>query len=185
MKPCSIKEGIAFLRQGKIVAYPTEAVFGLGCDPLHTTALEALLLLKQRASNKGLILIASALEQLLPFIDLTHVSNTQWQKIQATWPGPFTWVFPATAAVLPLVKGDYPTVAVRVTAHPVARALCEEFGGALISTSANIASQEPLVDAGRVIELFGNSIDGVIEGKVGGANKPTTIQDACTGQVYR
>ncbi len=183
--PLRIEQGVNALKQGKIIAYPTEAVFGLGCDPQNEQALMALLELKKRTSNKGMILIASALEQIIPYIDVSQVPKDKWEAIQHSWPGPFTFVFPATKVVHPSVKGQFTTVAVRVTAHPLAKQLCEAFGGAIISTSANVAACDPLKDAQAVYDLFGQSIAGVVEGKVGDALKPTQIQDAITGEIYR
>lgn len=181
----SLAQSVALLNEKKVIAYPTEAVFGLGCCPQSEDALQALVSLKHRDSSKGFILIASTIEQVLPFIDLRTIALSQWEKIQATWPGPYTWVFPATAKVLPLIKGQFPTVAVRVTAHGKAKALCEAFGGAIVSTSANVSRMEPFREGSEVFSYFGNKIAGVLEGEVGGALNPTTIQDALTGEVYR
>jgi L-threonylcarbamoyladenylate synthase len=183
--PFTIEHAADALKQGKVLAYPTEAVFGLGCDPSNELALKALLEIKQRAKNKGMILIASNIAQVLPYINLAQVPKEKWEQIQQIWPGPFTFVFPVSTRVHALVKGQYETVAVRVTAHPVARDLCEAFGGALVSTSANVSNDEPLKEGEKVFELFGTSIAGVVEGIVGGLLKPTTITNAITGEVYR
>lgn len=181
----SIEQGVAYLQQGKVIAYPTEAVFGLGCDPANASALQQILDLKQRPWHKGLILIASAVEQLLPFLDLTSIPTTRWETILASWPGPYTWVFPASAEVLPLVKGQFASIAVRVTAHPIASALCHQFGRPIISTSANLAEQAPCKTTIEVFQQFDRKIVGVVAGEVGTALQPTTIQDALTGKIYR
>jgi len=179
------EEAAHLLRQGKIVAYPTEAVFGLGCDPNQQSALEYLLALKARPAEKGLILIASHIAQIMPYLDLTTLSSLKWEAIQKTWPGPYTWVFPASAKVHPLVRGQYPTVAVRVTAHPAASQLCQAFGGAIVSTSANVASEAPFTTACQVYDFFTDKIAGILEGEVGALQAPTPIQDARTGAMYR
>ncbi|MBN9289266.1 MAG: hypothetical protein BGO43_12995 [Gammaproteobacteria bacterium 39-13] len=183
--PLSLEQSVAYLQQQKVIAYPTEAIFGLGCCPLSLSAIEALISLKQRDSAKGFILIASDIQQVLPYIDCNKISLTQWEKIQTSWPGPYTWVFPATTKVLPLIKGQHSSVAVRVTAHPEAKALCETFGGAIVSTSANVASSTPFRKGQDVFNYFGDKIAGVLAGEVGGVLNPTTIQDALTGEVYR
>ncbi|MBI2791498.1 MAG: threonylcarbamoyl-AMP synthase [Gammaproteobacteria bacterium] len=183
--PFTLEQAADALKQGKVIAYPTEAVFGLGCDPNNEKALIALLEVKQRAKNKGMILIASSIAQVLPYIELSQVPKDRWEQIQQYWPGPYTFVFPVSQQVHALVKGQYETVAVRVTAHPVACALCEVFGGALVSTSANISNDEPCRYGQSVFEIFGTSIAGVVEGEVGGALKPTSIQSAVTGEIYR
>ncbi|MFI4937359.1 MAG: L-threonylcarbamoyladenylate synthase [Candidatus Berkiellales bacterium] len=181
----SILQGATCLRQGKVIAYPTEAVFGLGCCPQNPTALTKLLQLKQRDPTKGLLLIASDIAQILPYIDRSTLSAAQWDRIEQSWPGPYTWVFPATQKVLPLIRGQFDSVAVRVTAHPIASALAKAFEGPLVSTSANRSSQSPFQTAEEIIDAFGESIAGVVEGSLGGEGKPTTIQDALTGQIYR
>ncbi|MBS0287877.1 MAG: Sua5/YciO/YrdC/YwlC family protein [Proteobacteria bacterium] len=181
----SVVQGAQALKEGRIIAYPTEAVFGLGCCPQNIGALNNILTLKARAPQKGMILIASHLQQLLPYIDVLQVPQQRMQHILQTWPGPFTWVFPVTSLVSSLIKGQFETVAVRVTKHPIAKALCEAFGGAIVSTSANISSEEPIREATKAFDLFKNAIAGVVEGEVGDLAQPTSITDAITGQKYR
>ncbi len=183
-KLLSVAQGVAALKKGQIIAYPTEAVFGLGCCPQNNDALGALVKLKERSTQKGMIIIASRFEQLLPYIDLQSVPLENLKQIEQSWPGPFTWVFPASKDLNSLVTGQFTTVAVRVTAHPEARALSEAFG-AFISTSANISSNEPLKKDHEVAALFQDAIAGVVQGEVGALSKPTTIIDAITGKVYR
>lgn len=185
MSYLSIAEAVHFLLQGKTIAYPTEAVFGLGCLPDNSTALEALLNLKQRDRQKGLILIANSIEPLLPYIDFSSIPPQQWEKIQRSWPGPYTWVFPATHRVLSQVRGQFDSVAVRVTAHPVASALAERLGGPLVSTSANLSFSPPYKKAEEVLLNFAGKIAGVVDGALGLDLQPTTIVDALTGRIYR
>ena len=104
--PFNIEQGANALKQGKIIAYPTEAVFGLGCCPRNEKALSDLLHIKQRVPNKGMILIASEIAQILPFIDLSSVPEEKWQQIQQKWPGPYTFVFPASVEVHSLIKAN-------------------------------------------------------------------------------
>ena len=101
--------------QGGIIAYPTEAVYGLGCDPLDQQAVLRLLALKQRPIAKGLILVASQMQQIEPFIQVD--SNTLC-KIKKTWPGPVTWVIPAQSWVPEWLTGKHQSIAVRISAHP-------------------------------------------------------------------
>lgn len=180
-----IDQAVTCLKQGKIIAYPTEAVFGLGCDPHNLQALEQLLQLKQRSAHKGFILIASHIEQLLPYLALEELPSGRWNEIIAQWPGPYTWICPAKSAVSPLLRGDHATLAVRVTAHPVAKALCEQFEGAIVSTSANLSTQMALRTSTDVIQLFGAQIAGVVVGELGGSHNPTSIRHAITGELLR
>lgn len=173
----------AELARGGVVAYPTEAVFGLGCDPANPAAVERVLALKGRASAKGLILIAAERAQLAPWLGPFDAAVEA--RLTHTWPGPVTWLLPAAPDCPPHVRGEHDTVAARVTAHPVAAALCRHWGGALISTSANRAGGEPARSAGEVEALFGTEVDFIVGGATGGAARPTPIRDARTGATIR
>lgn len=167
---------------GGVITYPTEAVFGLGCDPLNAQAVARILAIKQRDAGKGLILIAADITQLEPFMLLDDAMRAALLK---TWPGPVTWVVPAAAGVPEYLSGGRDTLAVRVTAHPVARALCETTGLALVSTSANLSGHSPLRSPPTVRHLLGKKVDYVVPGTVGGLKNPTEIRDARTGRVLR
>ncbi|MGB9428573.1 MAG: Sua5/YciO/YrdC/YwlC family protein [Gammaproteobacteria bacterium] len=166
-----------------VIAYPTESVFGLGCDPLAYVAVARILAIKARDASKGLILIASRIEQLLPF--LAPLTDDMREKLEATWPGPVTWVIPAARDLPDWLSGGRETLAVRVTAHPVARALCEMAGMALVSTSANKSGQSPARTALQVRARFHDEIDYIVLGAVGGLKKPTEIRDAASGTILR
>lgn len=170
------------LARGGLVAYPTEAVYGLGCDPANAAAVERLLALKQRDRRKGLILIAAELDALTHWIRPT---TAMLERVAPTWPGPVTWLVPASADCPALVRGEHDTVAIRVTGHPVAARLCRDWGGAIVSTSANRSDDEPARDAEQVRDRFGDAIDLVIEGRVGDLDQPTPIRDARTGASIR
>lgn len=171
------------LQAGGIVAYPTEAVYGLGCDPLNHDAVTRLLAIKQRPWQKGMILIASTAEQLKPY--LLPLAPEIKEKVHATWPGPVTWLLPARPEVPYWLRGEHLTLAVRVTAHPLAAALCNVFGAPIVSTSANLARQEPARSALRVQRILGGRVDYILHGEVGKLMQPTEIRDAQTGQMIR
>jgi len=170
------------LEAGGLIAYPTEAVFGLGCDPHNETAVERLLTVKQRSWSKGLILIAAAFDQLAPFV--IPLSDTQRTQVETTWPGPVTWLLPAHPDVPFWLRGEHDTLAVRVTAHPLASAICRAWGGALVSTSANLSGRPPARTALAVRKQFGQQVDYVIPGATGGARKPTEIR-SLNGRIVR
>lgn len=172
------------LKQGGVIAYPTEAVFGLGCDPLNHEAVTHLLRLKRRSAQKGLILIADCFEKFRPLV--ASIPDERREAVLATWPGPYTWVFPANLSVVPEeIRGENKTIAIRVTAHPVAKQLCQAFGSPIVSTSANFSFDEPLCTAESVKTYFGSDLDYILEGETGGLLKPTEIRDALTGEVLR
>lgn len=179
-----ISKAIEALNNKDVIAYPTEAVFGVGCDPDSETAVMRLLELKQRPVEKGLILIAANVEQLKPYIDDTMLTEAQREAVFSRWPGPVTFVFPAKASTPRWLTGRFDTLAVRVTAHPLVVALCESYGKPLVSTSANLSGQEPCRTVEEVIAQFGETFP-VVEGETGGRLNPSEIRDALTGELFR
>ena len=171
------------LHAGGLVAYPTEAVYGLGCDPLNPRAVERLLQLKQRPWQKGLILIAASIQQLSPFI--TPVEPRYQEKLDASWPGPNTWLIPASDHCPEWIRGTHHTVAVRVTAHPLVINLCNTFGGAIVSTSANHAGKKPATTPLTVLRDLGDDIDYCLHGELVGAERPTVIRDLLSDETIR
>lgn len=171
-----------FIQQGGLVAYPTEAVYGLGCDPENEAAVKRLLALKNRPAHKGLILIGADIEQLAPWIVVTP---KQQRTLIASWPGPTTWLVKAAAKVPAWVRGEHSTVAVRVCGHPVARALCAKVGKPIISTSANVAGEPPCRTVSEVEQQFAQQLDFVVHGQCNLAAQPSMIIDLLSGQKLR
>lgn len=182
-QPWHLRTAARLLHDGAVIAYPTEAVYGLGCDPLNPDAVMRLLALKQRPMSAGLILIAADLSQVEPFLQPLSVALRR--KVSATWPGPVTWLLPARAAVPVWLRGRHACLAVRVTAHAGAAALCRQFGGALVSTSANPRGQIPARSALRVRRYFADRLDYLLPGPLGGRRHPSEIRDARTGRILR
>jgi L-threonylcarbamoyladenylate synthase len=180
-----LQDAAEALRQGNVLAYPTEAVFGLGCDPHNRTAFERIFALKQRPATQGVLLIAADFAQVERYVDMAQVPAGVLAQVRASWPGPFTWVFPRSAEVPDWVAGAHPGIALRVTAHAPAAALCRAFGGALVSTSANIHGKPPARDLQTIVDYFGDALDGMVDAPLGGAAQPTTIRDALTGAIIR
>lgn len=170
------------LSEGGVIAYPTEAVFGLGCDPLDEIAVERILTLKQRDWRKGLILLAADLQQLQPWISLP---SEELARIGAHWPGPATWVVPASQNTPDWITGGRDEVAVRVTAHPVASAIAQAAHTAIVSTSANPAQRPPARSALAVRRYFGDQLDGVVAGPVDTRAQPTPIRHWRSGEWLR
>ncbi|MCU7837299.1 MAG: threonylcarbamoyl-AMP synthase [gamma proteobacterium symbiont of Taylorina sp.] len=171
------------LSQGGIIAYPTEAVFGLGCLADNTQAINRLLKLKHRPVDKGLILLASEFSQFEPYID--SVDDNILRKIQTSWPGSTTWIVPAPAQTSSLIRGQFHSVAVRISAHPVVMALCRQCRSPLISTSANISGQNMTYCTADVRLQFDNQLDYILDAPLGGNDKPSIIKDALTDQIIR
>ncbi len=184
MSTPSLDTACEVLRAGGVIAYPTEAVWGLGCDPNNAAAIERLLLLKRRPREKGLILVAANQEQIAPL--LAPLSTSQRAQLDATWPGPITWLIPDTNQLFSSwVRGDHASVAIRVSAHPVVQRLCLAYGGPVVSTSANTAGEPEIRDRSELEAVFGDTIDGVVSGSLGNAAGVSEIRDLLTGAVLR
>lgn len=171
------------LAQGGVVVYPTETVWGLGCDPFNEAAVRRLLEIKQRPWEKGLILIAAEPSQLAPYI--VPVNKKRMKIIEQSWPGPHTWVFEATDAVPAWIRGKHPSVAVRVTSHPTANALCAALEKPIVSTSANPSGHKATQNVLQVRRWFNERIDLFVAGTAGPQRTPSEIRDARTGEVIR
>ena len=181
----TLAETVQALQRGGVVAYPTEAVWGLGCDPRDEAATLRLLGLKQREVEKGLILIAADEAQLGPFIDMAALEPAQRDAVCASWPGPHTWIVPSAPGAPAWVTGTHAGIAVRVSAHPAVVALCAAFGGALVSTSANRAGEPAAHAIEQLDPRIVDGVDAVLEGETGGLDRPTEIRDARTGVALR
>ncbi|HTK01505.1 MAG TPA: Sua5/YciO/YrdC/YwlC family protein [Bordetella sp.] len=180
-----MEEAAVAITRGGIVAHATEAVYGLACNPFDQKAVTALARLKGRSIDQGFLLIAADFGQIEPLIDMAAVPAARLRGIQDRWPGPITFVFPSSAIVPDWVRGTHPSIALRVTAHPQSAALCNTFGGPLVSTSANPHGKPPAVDTAALLDYFPTELAAVLEGKLGGLAKPTPIEDAISGETLR
>lgn len=168
--------------EGGVIAYPTEYCYGLGCDPRCKDAVQRVLRLKQRTANKGLILIAADISQLTPYLQQNPSLIARAAK---TWPGPVTWLLPVSAWVPVWLRGNHESIAVRVTRHRGATALCRLTHRAIVSTSANKRTRPPCRTATEVIQAFENKIDYILDYPIGRLNRPSRIIDASTDVVIR
>jgi len=181
-----IDQAVKVLRQGGVIAYPTEAVYGLGCDPQNLSAVKNILALKNREKEKGLILVASDLEQFKPYI--SPLDQSLEEKLVKSWRDSnkaITWLVPVKDSVSEYLKGQFDSLAIRVSKHPLVKELCEKFGGAIVSTSANIATQESARTSEQVKQIFENEIDFIVEGETNLNAQPSEIRDALTDKIIR
>lgn len=171
------------MRGGGVVAYPTEAVWGLGCNPFDQQAVERLLALKHRPVHKGLILLAADMAQVAPFLE--GIDDLQRQRLKNSWPGPVTWLVPDNGLAPPWITGHFDSLAIRVTDHPIAAALARAFDGPIVSTSANPQGREPARNLLDLRRYFRSQLDAVAAGSLGNRDKPSEIRDLHTGQIVR
>lgn len=173
---------ISVLQQGGVIAYPTEAVYGLGCDPDNIEAIKKILEIKNRPKEKGLILIASDFKQLAPY--LQDLDQTIYDKMFLKWPGAVTYLVPVKENVTDYLTGNFTTLAVRVSAHPVVREICQAYGKPVVSTSANPAGKDPARTAQEVYD-YQLDVDLVVEGETDVNANPSEIRDAISDEIIR
>jgi L-threonylcarbamoyladenylate synthase len=178
-----VEDAAALLRDGGVLAYPTEGVYGLGCDPDNRVAFEKIFAMKRRPPEQGVLLIAADLEHVRDWIG--EAPESAFARANAIWPGAHTFIFPRSPRVPEWVAGGHAGIALRVTAHAPSAALCRAFGGPIVSTSANRHGEPPARSAADIRAIFGDEPDGVLDAPLGGLDKPTPITDAVTGAIIR
>lgn len=178
-----IESAAALLRDGGVLAYPTEGVYGLGCDPDNRAAFEKIFAMKRRPPEQGVLLIASDFEQVESWIG--DAPEAALKRARAIWPGAHTLIFPRSSRVPDWIAGGHAGIALRVTAHAPSAALCRAFGGPIVSTSANRHGEAPARSATDIRTIFGDEPDGVLDAPLGGLDRPTPITDAVTGAIIR
>ena len=174
------KDLIKIFKEGGVFAYPTEAVYGLGCDPGNAEAVRQLLLIKQRDEGKGLILIAADFSQVEKYL---KPLNKAQQAL--TLPSEITYIYPALESAPKYLTGNFSSLAVRISKHPLVRELCTTLDSALVSTSANLSGQPPAMNIRDVSEQLGHKISAVLQGNTGDLLTPTVIRDSISGHIIR
>lgn len=177
-----IREALRQLEGGGIIAYPTETVYGLGCDPFNGTAVLHLLALKQRSIQQGLVLIADDFARLQPF--LLPLTAAVRKRVTRSRPEATTWVLPCRPEVPVWLRGSHTSLAVRITRHPFAATLCKHRGGPLVSTSANLHGKRPATSPLAVRKAFNGQLDYILHGDCG-SGKPSEIRDGISGTILR
>jgi L-threonylcarbamoyladenylate synthase len=177
----TIDKAAKVLRSGGVIAYPTEGVFGLGCLPGNLEAVTRLLQIKQRDASKGLILIAATAAQFEDWIDLPDKVSLPDPDPQK----PTTWIVPAGTRVAPVVRGNNTGIAVRLTTHPVASAICNAVASPIVSTSANLSGRPVAPSEYALRRQFGDRVDYVVRGKCGPSSGASEIRDLLSGAILR
>lgn len=177
-----VQQAAREIRAGAVIAYPTEAVWGLGCDPWNEEAVYRLLAIKGRSVDKGVILIADNIRQF-DFL-FEDFPETWLDQMASTWPGPNTWLVPHQNLLPAWITGQHDSVALRVSDHPLVRELCAR-AGPVVSTSANPQGRPPARSRLRVEQYFRGQVDVVLAGALGGRKSPSVIRDLRSGEVVR
>lgn len=185
MKLLSYSEAANALKNGEIVAYPTEGVYGFAADAMNPTAVKDVLSLKDRSESKGFIVMAASLEKLSPLVKPLTAEQSQILLESQRGGFRYTWIVPAKDDCPGYLRGQFTTLAIRVTNHPDALALCELMPVGVVSTSANLHKEAPLETPEAIMEVFGDRIAGVMTGKVGGLSSSTRIVHLESGEIIR
>lgn len=181
MKLIDVDDAQPLLERGGILAYPTEAIYGLGCNAYHQRAVESILSLKGRGGKKGFIVLIAEWSQLPPLIG--PISEAQHARVRATWPGFVTWIFPAASTLPEWMSGADSTIAIRMSAHPIAHALASV--SPIISTSANLTGHPPAMTVEDIHQQFPSGIDAIVTGQLGSFLQPSAIYDVQSGRQLR
>lgn len=171
------------LAAGGIVTHATEGVWGLSADAYDPDAVLRLIAAKRRDVARGLIVVAADASQLASLV--APGACAAWRRAIESWPGPTTWLLPAGIDAPWWLTGGRATIALRETAHGLTRALCAEFGGPIVSTSANVSGRPPVASPWRARAVFGPRIDLILGGRADTPGQPSTIRDATTGEIIR
>jgi len=175
-----IEDLIPIYKKGGIFAYPTESVFGIGCNPDDEIAVHKILALKKRLIHKGLILIASDFSQVEKYLKPLCDHQKEFTQASET-----TYIYPALDSAPQWLTGDFDSLAVRITSHPISKKMCEVMGSALVSTSANVSGQVPAMSVEEVTHQLGREIDAVLSGRLGKLSQPSEIRDSISGEKIR
>lgn len=173
-----IKKGVKILKQGGIVAFPTDTVYGLGADVFNFKAVEKVYEVKKRPKHLSFPLLLSDISQLT--VVAQTISEIDWFLIRRFWPGGLTLILPK-AASLPAYLAKGSTVATRIPNHPICLALIRHLGGPIIGTSANISGEPSALTADEVEKQMGQTIDFIIDGGKCPGGTESTIVDTTGG----
>ena len=184
MSPWLINRLGKAVQRGAVFAYPTDTIWGFGCHPLHAPAVHRILDIKQRPVNKGLILLASDLSYLQPYLN-NNLNNKEIRQLESITEQPTTWLAEANKDCPNWLRGQFPTIAVRLTDHPFVQRLCDTIKAPIISTSANRSGCPTIRNAIQARRQFGAELDFIVEGFRSGGKKASKIKSLASDQIIR
>ncbi len=182
MSPWNLNRYVRAIARGAVFAYPTDTIWGFGCHPLSATGVVRILAIKRRSAAKGLILLASRLDYAEPFVTLDAAARDALARPAAQ---PTTFLVPASADCPPWLTGAHPTIALRITDHPLIERLCDGIEAPLVSTSANRAGGPTVRNYLQARRRFGAELDFVVAGYAAGSGRPSTIRSLADGAIIR
>lgn len=177
-EPRKVKRAVELIQRGSVIAYPTDTVYGLGCDLLNKQAIDALYQIKGMQRDKTLAFLCPDLSDIAKY---AVVENQAYRVLRRFLPGPYCFILPATKEVPKMLQTRQKTVGIRIPSHPVTLALMRELGRPLINTTASSPGEDPMVDPWEISERF-PGLELVLDGG-GGGTVPTTVVDLSEGYV--
>lgn len=205
----SVVQAAGWLKEGQLLAYPTESVWGIGCDPFNQMAVQRLLAMKQRPIHKGMIVVTDDIQRIAPLLD--DLNDSQRRTVLESWhmhsetisKQAHTWLLPLskqlTVPIPSWITGDHNSVAVRIIAHPLVQQLCTQMVspdnpyGFVVSTSCNPSGKPPALTLNQAQAYFlddnkHSDLDKQVHYLTGdtlGYKLPSQIGDALTGAIIR
>ena len=177
----SIRHAAHVIRNGGIIAYPTDTIYGLGCDPFNTASVDRLNIIKQRALGKQFILLCGDIEQIRPLVFL----NSAQEDTISRNAEPISWVVDARPSAPAWLCSDEHTLTIRISRQSDVRRLCHILGHAIISTSANLSTKRPAKNALELHKYFHSTIDKILASNKNLKAKPSKIIRLCDNHVIR
>ena len=184
MSPWQIKQLGQSVLRGAVFIYPTDTIWGIGCHPQHQDAVQRILVIKQRPVNKGLILLASRLWHLQSYLK-NNLNHGEMACLQAITQQPTTWLIETSRHCPGWLRGQFSTIAVRLTDHPFIQQICDAIQAPLVSTSANRSKRTTVRNRIQARRQFGTEVDYIVGGFGTGSGKASTIKSLQTGQIIR
>lgn len=182
MSPWALNRFIHAVSCGAIFGYPTDTIWGFGCHPLIADSVFRILQIKNRSPDKGLILLSSRLEYCAPYLD---ADPEQLKPIRLPCAQPTSWLVPASAFCPPWIRGNFPTVAIRITDHPLLQVLCDRLETPIVSTSANRAGRTTVRNSLQLRKQFAEELDFIVTGFATGSGRPSEIKSLGSGISVR
>lgn len=175
----SASQAVDVLKQGGLIIYPTEGIYGIGCDALNEKSVQNVFNVKYRNNEKSFIVLCSEVVHISKLISDDYVQDKKLSEKEF-----ITWIVPISKNCPQwLTKNN--KIAIRLTDHPVIKELCTGIDGPIISTSANISGKKYINNIDIISELFTDEVECIVEGNLGGEAKSSSIIDIATGHILR
>ena len=177
-QPRLVSQAVEILQHGGVIAYPTDTMYGIGCDIFNQKAVKRIYQIKRRPKDKPFSFMCASLTNISSY---GHVGNTAYRLMRKNLPGPYTFVLAGTKLVPKIMLTKQKTVGIRVPDNPICLALIEALGNPVLNTSASIEEEDPVCSSMDVDHFFGKQVDLIIDGGAIIPN-PSTLISLLTDQ---